>query len=81
MRYRQIAHKLRIQRGPGNPHRESFRPREGSRERGWGKFLDSDEAPTLIEFDALDQVDVPALLAQGAIVEYHPPKRAPKGGG
>ena len=80
--YRQVAHKLRIQKDPGcGPHKESFRPRKGKR----GPYLDSDDEPTLIEFEADDAADVPRLLAQGAIVPYSPPKakRATKkkGGG
>ena len=70
--YRQIAHRLRIQRGPGNPDRISERPRAGSK-GNWGAFLDSDAEPTLITFDDLDQVDVAALLASGAIQAYTPP--------
>lgn len=73
MKYRQIAHKLRIER-PGHPHRESMRPRAGQR-GDWREFLDSDDNPTLVEFYADDRVDIPALLRQGAIVEWTPPKR------
>lgn len=76
--YRQIAHRLRINRGPGHPDKVSERPRAGARDRGWGAFLDSDESPTLIEFDELDQVDVPGLLRLGAIVP-HPPKGGRRG--
>lgn len=69
--YRQVAHKLRIQKDPGcGPHKESARPRKGKR----GPYLDSDDEPTLITIDADDAVDVPRLLAQGAIVPYSPPK-------
>ncbi len=73
--YRQIAHRLRIQRGPGRPDKVSERPREGSREKGWGKFLDSEDHPTLITFDEHDQADIAGLLRLGAIVPYSPPKR------
>lgn len=72
--YRQLAHRLRIQRGPGNPDKVSERPRKGSRERGWGDYLDSEQNPTLIEFDDLDRVDIDALLRTGAIVPYEKPK-------
>lgn len=73
--YRQIVHRLRIQRGPGQPDKVSERPREGSRDRGWGKYRDSDDAPTLITFDKHDRVNVEKLLRIGAIVPYEPPKR------
>lgn len=77
MQYRQLAHRLRIER-PGHPHRVSERPRQGNRERGWGAFTDSDDAPTLVEFHPDDQVDIPALLRSGAIVEWTPPASAGK---
>lgn len=76
MIYRQFSHRLRIQRGTGRPDKVSERPRQGSKERGWGDYLDSDDAPTLIEFDALDQVDVRQLLKTGAIVAYTSPEEA-----
>lgn len=63
--YRQIAYRLRIQRGPGNPDKVSERPRASR-----GKYLDSDEQPTLIEFDEFDRADIPGLLALGAIVPW-----------
>ncbi len=72
--YRQIAHRLRIHRAEGG-ERVSERPREGSREKGWGKFLDSDDAPTLVELDEGDQVDVTALLRSGAIQPYIAPRK------
>lgn len=68
--YRQLSHRLRIQRGPGRPDKVLERPREGSRERGWGRYLDSDEKPTLITFDEYDQVDIAQLLRSGAIVPW-----------
>lgn len=69
--YRQVAHKLRIQKDPGcGPHKESVRPRKGKR----GPYLDSDDEPTLITFDEDDAVDVERLLAIGAIKPYSPPK-------
>lgn len=73
--YRQVAHRLRINRGPGRPDKVSERPRAGRR-GDWREFLDSDEAPTLIAFDEYDQVNIPALLAQGAIAPHTPPRRA-----
>lgn len=75
--YRQLSHKLRIQRGPGRPDKVSARPRMGSREDGWGEFTDSDKEPTLITFDEYDQVNIPSLLAQGSLVEWKP-KPKPK---
>lgn len=38
-------------------------------------YLDSDLDPTLVMFKADDQVDVPNLLATGAISEYKAPSR------
>ena len=78
--FRQVTHRLRIQRGPGNPDRVSERPREGSRERGWGAYLDTDN-PTLVTFDALDQVDVGSLLGIGAIMPHETPRRKGKSHG
>lgn len=70
--YRLITHRLRIQRGPGNPDKVVERPRAGSREAGWSEFLDSDENPTLITFDELDQIDVASHLRGGGLCEYAP---------
>lgn len=70
--YRQIAHRLRVQRGPGRPDLVSERPRRGSKKQGWGDYLDSPEHPTLVEFDEYCQVDIPALLRQGAIAPREP---------
>jgi hypothetical protein len=69
----QIAHVLRFTKdNPPRQDRESVRPRGGSKERGWGDFLD-DAEPTLITFEPDDAVDVPALLRAGAIQSYTPP--------
>jgi len=76
MQYRLIAHKLRVQRGPGNEDYNPTRPRV----KGGGAFLDSDEKPTLVEFDAKCQVDVADLLKMGAIVEYKAPAKRKRGG-
>lgn len=65
MKYRQIAEKLRIQRGVGRPDKVSTRPRDKTS----GRYLDADN-PTLIELDQWDQVDMPSLLADGAIEPY-----------
>lgn len=74
--YRQIAARLRIQR-PGRPHLESERPRRQLRDGSFGRYLDSDENPTLITFDADCDVDVAALLRSGAIAPYAPPAPEP----
>lgn len=71
--FRQIAHKLRIHRA-GQPDKIGERPRKGSRDQGWGDYLDSDQEPTLITFDEFDRVDIGALLRSGAIVAWEPPK-------
>lgn len=70
--YRQISHRLRVQRGPGKPDTVVERPR---REGGRGRvvYADSDAEPTLITFHKGDVADVPALLAAGAIAPYEPP--------
>lgn len=75
--YRQVAWKLRIHKDDG-PDKVSERPRQGKR----GPFKDLDE-PTLVEIEADDNINVEALLRQGAIEPYTPPKpkRATKKGG
>lgn len=76
--YRQITHKLRIPRGPGNPDLVSVRPRH----KKSGAYQDSDDKPTLVEFDELCRVDLEFLQTLGAIVEYTPPiQKARKGRG
>ncbi|MDO8704078.1 MAG: hypothetical protein Q7J84_03950 [Sulfuricaulis sp.] len=70
--FRQLSYKLRIQRGPGNPDKVSERPRDSSK-----RYLDGDN-PTLIVFEAGDQVDVDSLLSLGAIVPWHTPTKAIK---
>jgi hypothetical protein len=77
MIYRQLAHKLRINRGPGRPDKYSERPRVGQR-GNWREFTDEDE-PTLIEFDEFDQVDLAGLLRIGAIVPHTPPSTPERG--
>lgn len=66
--FRQITHRLRVQRGPGRPHLESERPRDEKS----GRFLDDDD-PTIVTFDEHCQVDVDSLLAIGAIEVVSPP--------
>jgi len=76
--YRQIAHKLRIQR---RAPETSERPRDTAS----GHFLDEpcanqlhrhpqDLPPTLLELGADDPVDLAGLLRLGAITPYVPPK-------
>ena len=67
--YRVLTERLRVQRGPGRPDLVVERPMSSKRTA----FLDSDEKPTLIQFDEHCQVDVAFLLVVGAIVEYVPP--------
>lgn len=69
--YRQYAHKIRVQ---GRTPETSERPRNKQTKA----FLDSDDAPTLIELGPKDPVDIDGLLATGAIVPYEAPKRAAK---
>lgn len=69
--FRQLSHRLRISR-PGQPDRISERPRDPKSLR----YQDSDATPTLVSFEAGDQVDVEQLLRIGAIVPYMPPKLA-----
>lgn len=67
--YRQIAHKLRIQAGPGKPDRLSERPRARS-----GRYLDEDN-PTMVELYEGDLVDVPSLIQQGGLERVEPPRK------
>lgn len=71
--FRQFSRRLRIQRGPGKPDKVSERPVQELSD-GSIRYLDSDEAPTLITFDEHDQVDIPSLLSIGAIVPWVPSK-------
>jgi hypothetical protein len=64
--FRVIAWKLRVQRGPGRGDKNVERPRMPKR----GPYLDSDDKPTLLTIDEHDQVNVPALLASGAIIPW-----------
>lgn len=75
--YIQIAHRLRIQRGPGKPDTVSERPRE----QKTGRYTDTD-APTLIALHKGDLADVDSLLALGAIEEQPvaPVKKVMAGG-
>lgn len=77
--YRQLSARLRVQRGPGRPDLVSERPRDVKQDGSLGRYVDSEEAPTLVTFDAHCQVDVPSLLQIGAIAEYAPP--APEAAG
>ena len=68
--YRLIARRLKVSRGK-LPRLDLARPATED-----GAFTDSDEAPTLVTFDAHCEVDVDYLLRSGAIVPW-----APKGSG
>lgn len=61
--YRQVAGKLRFQRGPGRPDKVSERPRD-PRTRAYT----DDDAPTIVTLDEHDVADVPALLALGTLM-------------
>lgn len=83
--YRQIAHRLRFQMGPGVPDVESERPRQ----RKTGVFQDLDEqgrSTTIVAIPAGARVDIGALLAAGAIealpepVVPEPAREGGKGG-
>lgn len=77
--YRQVAMTLKIYTDDKpSERRVSQRPRVhmDSAPGPGNPYTDSDEAPTLIRFKATDQVDVPGLLATGAIVEYKAPAKA-----
>lgn len=76
MKYRQFSQRLRFSRGPGKPVEEFERPRN----KKTGVFLDSDEAPTLVDITAACSCDVQSLLAIGAIAPYAAPKARPKVG-
>lgn len=78
--YRQIAHRLRFQMGPGRPDLESERPRQ----KRTGVYLDLDEqgrSTTLVDIPADARVDVGGLLAVGAIEALPAPAAEPKKGG
>ena len=77
--YRQLTLRLRVQRGPGRHDLVSERPNRKDK-AGNRIYLDSDDSPTLVTFDEHCQVDIPALLAIGAITEYTPPEPEPEGG-
>lgn len=74
--YVQITQRLRVvRREVPHTQRECERPRQG-KPGDWGDFLDDPDAaygskpgPTLVTFRADELVDVPALLASGAIRE------------
>lgn len=77
--YRLITPRLRVQRGSGNEDLVVERPKvtqgKGSKNERT-IFKDSDEEPTLVEFDELCQVDVDFLLKIGAIAPYAKPAKA-----
>ena len=77
--YRLITRAIRLNRGAGNADLVVERPFERDNRgdikrdaRGLTKFLDSDEAPTLVEFDDLcSPSDIRFMLKTGAIVPWH----------
>lgn len=72
MKYRQIAHRLRLQRGSGKPHVESERPRH----KKSGRYTDLDAAgQSTTTIDIPDDVtdDVAGLLRRGSIQELPAP--------
>lgn len=78
MKYRQIAHRLRFQMGPGRPDVESERPRQSKT----GVYQDiGPDGKSLTVVDVPDdaRVNVAALLASGAI-EPLPVEKPAKGG-
>lgn len=69
--YRQIVHRLRLEYGPGTPHRQSERPRN----KRTGVFLDSDDEPTLVELTGTEiNINVDMLIAAGGLVPVPAPK-------
>ena len=74
--YRQLSHRLRIS------GRREGRVSERRRDERSGRFLDSDEEPTLITFAVGEPVDIPFLLQIGAIAPLPGAqrRRAPKHG-
>ena len=77
--YRQVAHRLRFQMGPGRPDIESERPRQ----RKTGVFQDLDEqgrSTTLVDIPSDARVDIGALLSAGAVEALPEPEAARKGG-
>lgn len=71
-KYRLIAGKLRVQRGKGNTDLVVERPFRRERKTNSKVFLDGEDEPVLVEFDANCIVDIPSLISLGAIEEYHP---------
>lgn len=82
--FEQLAHRLRVQRGPGNADLVSERPRERIAGSDNYRYTDLD-APTMVSFDQHCLVDVDALIASGAIrvpaAEPAEPKAAKTGEG
>lgn len=59
---------LRFRQVEGGPKVEVLRPQNTSR----SQYLDSDDEPTLVTFEDGALVDIPSLLATGAIVPWEP---------
>ena len=83
--YRLITRAIRLNRGAGNADLVVERPFERDNRgdikrdaRGLTLFLDSDEAPTLVEFDDLcSPNDIRFMLKTGAIVPWREDTEAP----
>ena len=83
--YRLITRGIRLNRGAGNADLVVERPFERDNRgdikrdaRGTTKYLDSDEAPTLVEFDDLcSPSDIRFMLKTGAIVLHEDTEATP----
>ena len=74
--YRVITGGLRFRQAPGGPKVTVRRPSDAAGEH----YTDSDAAPTLVTFEATAEVDIPSLLATGAIVPWEPAPAVSHGG-
>ena len=70
LRYRVMCSGLRFRQVPGGPKGTVRRPSDAAGEH----YTDSADSPTLVTFEATAEVDIPSLLATGAIVPWEPPK-------
>ena len=75
-----VAMKQRVQRGPDRPDYVPERPYKKDSKgnkvpTGGDPHKVPHENPTLVTYDEHCQVNIPDLLAFGAIVEYVPPKK------
>ena len=67
MKYRLINARLRVNRGPGHTDYVPERPYKKDKD-GNKNFTDSEQKPTVVEFDEYCQVNIPSLLKLGAII-------------